>query len=182
MIHFFFGLWSFLGLHLQHVEVPRLGVESELAGLPHKIQAASATHTTAHGNAGSLTRWARPGIRPTSSQTLVRFINHRAMRGTPDTSWINFCMWREVGAPSFFHKLCASCQHCMLKWLFSPLNGLETLAENPLTINVRLYFLALNSIHGSTCYASISQLLLLELCCKFWNWEVYLNSFLSKLF
>ena len=31
--------------------------------------------TTAHGNAGSLTHWARPGIEPTSSWILVRFIS-----------------------------------------------------------------------------------------------------------
>ena len=43
------------------VEVPRLGVELELQLLAypqpqqHRIQAASATYTTAHGNAVSLT-------------------------------------------------------------------------------------------------------------------------------
>ena len=34
-----------------------------------------ATYPTAHGNAGCLTHWARPGIRPASSRTLVRFIS-----------------------------------------------------------------------------------------------------------
>ena len=38
-----------------------------------EIQAASATYTTAHGNAGSLTHWVRPGIKPKSSWILVRF-------------------------------------------------------------------------------------------------------------
>ena len=37
----------------------------------HRIRAASATHTTAHGNAGSLTHGARPGIEPTTSWVLV---------------------------------------------------------------------------------------------------------------
>ena len=46
------------------------------------IQAASPTYTTAHGNAGSLTPWARPGIEPTSSWFLVRFVNHWTMKGT----------------------------------------------------------------------------------------------------
>ena len=41
------------------------------------------TYTTAHGNAGSLTHWARPRIKPTSSWILVRFVNHWAMMGTP---------------------------------------------------------------------------------------------------
>ena len=38
-----------------------------------KIQAASVTYTTAHGNARSLTCWARSGMEPTSSWILVRF-------------------------------------------------------------------------------------------------------------
>ena len=48
----------------------------------HKIQAASATYTIAHGNAGSLTYWARPGIEPASSCMLVRFISCWATAGT----------------------------------------------------------------------------------------------------
>ena len=49
----------FLGLHLRHMEVPRLGIESELQ-LPATATATqdlspSATYTTAHGNARSLT-------------------------------------------------------------------------------------------------------------------------------
>ena len=43
---FFSSLFVFLGPHLQHMEVPRLGVESELQ-LP--------AYTTADGNVGSLT-------------------------------------------------------------------------------------------------------------------------------
>ena len=39
----------------------------------------SATYTTAHGNAGSLTHWARPRMEPATSG----FINHWAMMGTP---------------------------------------------------------------------------------------------------
>jgi len=48
------------------------------------IRAMSATYTTAHGNTGSLTRWSRPGIKPTTSWFLVGFINHWATTGTPD--------------------------------------------------------------------------------------------------
>ena len=56
-----------VGLHLRHMDVPRPGVKSELHLLayttattmpqpqPRQIQAASATHVTACGNAGSLT-------------------------------------------------------------------------------------------------------------------------------
>ena len=54
-------LLVFLGLHLRHTKVPRLGVESELqppaytTATAEQIQATSATYTTAHGDAGSLT-------------------------------------------------------------------------------------------------------------------------------
>ena len=47
------------------------------------IRAESETYTTAHGNAGSLTRWARPGIKPETSSFLVGFVNHWATTGTP---------------------------------------------------------------------------------------------------
>ena len=40
----------------------------------HGIWAVSATYTTAHDNTGSLTRRARPGIKPVSSWILVGFI------------------------------------------------------------------------------------------------------------
>ena len=71
----------FLGMHLRHMEIPRLGVESELQ--QHQIRAESATYTTAHGNAGSLTHWLRPRIKPASSQILVGFINCWTTQGIP---------------------------------------------------------------------------------------------------
>jgi len=71
-LFFFFFFLSFLPsflaslfLSFSHMEVPRLGVELEL-----QLQA----YTTAHGNAGSLTHWARPGIELSSSWMLVRFV------------------------------------------------------------------------------------------------------------
>ena len=73
--NFFF----FLGPRPRHVKVPRLEVESSyscrLRPQPHRIQALSSTYTIAHGNARSLAHWARPGIKPTSSWILVRFIS-----------------------------------------------------------------------------------------------------------
>ena len=36
-----------------------------------------------HSNAGSLTHWARPGIKPETSWFLVGFVNHWATTGTP---------------------------------------------------------------------------------------------------
>ena len=69
---FFFG---FLGLHPWHMEVPRLGVKSELWPQQHQIQAESATYTTAEGNTRSLTYSVRPGMEPASSWILVRFVS-----------------------------------------------------------------------------------------------------------
>ena len=40
----------------------------------HQIQASSLTYTKAHGNPGSLTHWARPGIEPVSSWILIGFV------------------------------------------------------------------------------------------------------------
>ena len=48
-----------------------------------QIWAMSVTHTTAHSNAGSLTHWVKPRIKPATSWFLVRFINHCTMTGTP---------------------------------------------------------------------------------------------------
>ena len=47
------------------------------------ILAANTTYTTAHGNARSLTHWARPGIEPASSWILVRPLTCWATTGTP---------------------------------------------------------------------------------------------------
>ena len=72
----------FLGPHLQHMEVPGLGVILELE-LPAYGTALAMTdpsricdlHTTAHSNAGSLTHWTGPGIELASSWILVRFVS-----------------------------------------------------------------------------------------------------------
>ena len=68
---------SFLRLHLRHMEVLRLGLESELqltacaTATAVEIWATSATYAAAHSNARSLTHWPRAGIKPTSSWILV---------------------------------------------------------------------------------------------------------------
>ena len=69
---FLFGL-SFLRLHPGHMEVPRLGIQSELQ-LP--------TYTTAHSNAGSLAHWEGPGIQPVPSWILVRLVTAEPPWGT----------------------------------------------------------------------------------------------------
>ena len=55
ILSFFFVFFVFLRPHPWHMESPRLGVLSKLQ-LPQQrgIRAASATYTTAHGNAGSI--------------------------------------------------------------------------------------------------------------------------------
>ena len=72
---FFLSFLSFvfLGPHLQHMEVPQAR---------GRIGAAAAGQHHSHSNAGSLNHWARPGIEPTSSWVLVRFLNHWATAGT----------------------------------------------------------------------------------------------------
>ena len=72
-------LLLFSGPHPRHMEVPRLGVKSDLEPLVYTTAtampdlSASATYTTVHGNAGSLTHGVRPGIEPASSWILVGF-------------------------------------------------------------------------------------------------------------
>ena len=62
------------------MEFPRLGdlirvVATGLHQQQRQIQATYVTYTTAHGNAGSLTHQARPGIEPATSWFIVRFIS-----------------------------------------------------------------------------------------------------------
>ena len=76
--------FCFLGSHLQHMEVPRLGVEWERQ-LP--------AYTTATAMLDPLTHWARPGIEPTSSWILVSLLTHWATTGTPEQPW-----WRIQGS------------------------------------------------------------------------------------
>ena len=86
---FHIWLFSFLGLHLWHMEVSRLGIESELQLLAHTT--ATATLDLNHifnlhcrlGHTGSWTHWARPGIEPMSSWILLGFLTHWATVGTP---------------------------------------------------------------------------------------------------
>ena len=89
-----FIYWSFLGPHLWHMEVPRLGSYRSCSHWPipepqqYQIRAVSATYTTAPGNAKSLTHWARLGIKPAASWFLVRFVNWATM-GTPGCPFFN---------------------------------------------------------------------------------------------
>ena len=89
-VYFYFILFLllccvFLGPHLQHMEVPRRGINQSCSCRPtpqlqqHQIWAESETYTTAHSNAGSLTCWVRPGIEPSTSWLLVQGVKDPAL-------------------------------------------------------------------------------------------------------
>ena len=75
--------------HQWHMEVPRLGFNQSCNCWPtpqpqqHRIWAASAIYTSAHGNSGSLTKWVRPAVEPTSLWIVVAFFTCWATTGTP---------------------------------------------------------------------------------------------------
>ena len=60
------------------MEVPRLRTE-----LGTELELQLPAYTTSHSNTRSLTHWAKPGIEPTPSSVLVRFITCWATIGTP---------------------------------------------------------------------------------------------------
>ena len=76
------GIWRFPGHGSNRSRSHRPTPEPQQCG----IRAASATYTTAPGNARSLTHWARAGIEPTTSWFLVGFVNHCATMGS---TWIS---------------------------------------------------------------------------------------------
>ena len=74
-----------------------------------RIRAASATYTTAHSNAGSLTHCVRPGIEPVSSWILVRFLTCWTTAGS-QRFFIYFVLF------CFVFSFC-NCTHGMWKFL-----------------------------------------------------------------
>ena len=95
----------FLGPPLQHREVPRLGVKSELQPpqpQQRPIPAMSATYPEAHGNAGSLAHWAGPAIKLASSWIRVEFLTAEPQRELPcyiniynnPTKWVSSRFYR----------------------------------------------------------------------------------------
>ena len=84
---FFFFFSFFLQPHPRHVDAPGQGVELELQLRPTparqgQIWAAFVTYATAHGDAVSLTHWARPGLTPHPHRDNVRLLTHWATMGT----------------------------------------------------------------------------------------------------
>ena len=90
-LFYFICLFVFLGLHSQHMEVPRSHQNYGCWPTPqprqHGIWPASVTYTTSHGNAGSVTHCVRPGIEPATLWLLVGFGNHWATTGTPHSDF-----------------------------------------------------------------------------------------------
>ena len=116
---FFFFFFVFLGLHSWHMEVPRLGVQSELWPLAYPTATAiwDLSHICglhhSYGNTGSLTHLVRPGIKPTSSWILVGFVNLWAMMGTPETPKIFI-----FSSLSHYSILCSICRFHLAKCCF----------------------------------------------------------------
>ena len=96
-ILFFFFFFCFLGPYLQHMKVPSVWSNWSCPCLPIprpkqlRIQATSMTYAASGGNARSLSHWVRPGMEPTSSGRLVRFVTCWATTGTP-----NLCILRMI--------------------------------------------------------------------------------------
>ena len=112
--------FCFSGLHLQHMEVPRLGVQSIRSHQPIpqpqqcRIQAESAACATGCGDAGSLAYWVGPGIEPSSSWILVGFASFWATMGTTCFLFKNeifevLLWWSRLRIQ---HCHCSSLGHC----------------------------------------------------------------------
>ena len=116
-IHSF--IYLFLRPHPPHTEVPRPEAESELqvqtytTGTATQIRAVSATYTTAHGNTGSLTHWARPVVEPTSSWILVRFVNHWTHEGNSFRVPWQLALSNKAGKLAISIYLLSVSRHCL---------------------------------------------------------------------
>ena len=80
-----------------------------------------ATYTTAHGNAGSLIHWERPGIEPTSSWIRVRFISAEPQWGLPSFTLLNLESSLPVKPSQGSKGRRWSWSSPERPWLFSPL-------------------------------------------------------------
>ena len=88
---FFFFLSFFLGPHLRHMEGQSCRCQPTPQPQQCQILAVSATHTTAHGNARSLTHRARPGIRLATSWFPVGFVS-----AAPQQELLEFLISKKV--------------------------------------------------------------------------------------
>ena len=72
----------------------------------HGIWAESASYTRAHGNVGSLTHWAMPGV-------LVGFVNYWATIGTPCFN-LSFCLM-------IYYLIISICISLIISFIISPI-------------------------------------------------------------
>ena len=83
----FIVCFASLGPHLQHMEVPRLGVESELQLLAYDTATSTQDQSHVcdlhHSSGQHQTHWARPGIEPASSWILVGLISTEQQQELP---------------------------------------------------------------------------------------------------
>ena len=108
------------------MEVPRLGVESELQLLAYTTAIAmwDLSHVCdlqhSSGNTRPLTHWAKPGIKPASSWILVGFVNCWATKRTPNRhllthsfSGSGICEW--ISCVVLAWSLLRGCSH-VISW------------------------------------------------------------------
>ena len=84
---------------------------------PRQIWATSATYTTTHGNAGSLTHWARPGIEPTSSWILVRFVTAEPQQKLQNSGILDLDCYAS-GSNFSLHFKKTKLGNCSLLWMY----------------------------------------------------------------
>ena len=104
-------LFSFLWLHLQHVEVPGPGVEWELQFWPHATAIETLYPSLSCDLCDSLSHRARPGIKPTSLQRQRWVLNPLSHTGNamlifkliiyfnfflPWTVWLSCILWISI--------------------------------------------------------------------------------------
>ena len=120
LLFFFF----FKGLHPQHMKFLGQGPNQSCSCQPApqsqqcQIRAMSATYTATHRNAGSLTHWVGPGIEPTSSWILVKFVStsHNG-NSTPDFFNLLFSV--------SLHNIFWTNSHIILKPIIAQFDSLE---------------------------------------------------------
>ena len=83
-------MWKFPGAAGRGVRK----LEIHLGHMPqqHSIWVASTTYAAACGNTRSLTQWAKPGIKPASSQTLYRDLNTLSHSENPTSDFLKIEM------------------------------------------------------------------------------------------
>ena len=95
---FLFLFFCFLGLHLLHMEVPRLGGEQELQLQAHATATSDLSHICdlhhSSWQCGSLNHSVGPGVKPTSSWIPVRLVTAGPQWKRPQRLFIQLWSYR----------------------------------------------------------------------------------------